>query len=55
MKPKLALWMLTFFVPAASAADITCNAGAASIPFEQSRWRGGCCRSGSPRLTVGSA
>ncbi len=32
MKPKLALWMLTFFVPAASAADITCNAGAASIP-----------------------
>jgi hypothetical protein len=32
MKPKLALWMLPFFVPAASAADITCNAGAASIP-----------------------
>ena len=32
MKPKLALWVLPFFVSVASAADITCNAGAASIP-----------------------
>jgi hypothetical protein len=32
MKPKLALWMLPFFVPAVNAADITCNAGAVSIP-----------------------
>jgi hypothetical protein len=33
MKPNLALWMLPFFVLAASAADITCTAGAASIPI----------------------
>jgi hypothetical protein len=32
MKPKLALWTLLLFVPAARAAAITCNAGAASIP-----------------------
>ena len=32
MKPKLALWGLLLFVPAARAAAITCNAGAASIP-----------------------
>jgi hypothetical protein len=32
MKPILALWVLLSFVPAASAADITCNAGVNSIP-----------------------
>ena len=33
MKPKLALWTLLLFVPAASAAAITCNAGAALSRF----------------------
>jgi hypothetical protein len=32
MKPNFAFWMLPFVVLAASAAEITCNAGAASIP-----------------------
>ena len=32
MRLKLALWLLPVFIPAASAAEITCNAGAASIP-----------------------
>ena len=32
MRLKLALWLLPVFIPGASAAVITCNAGAASIP-----------------------
>lgn len=32
MRLKFALWMLTVLTPMASAATITCNAGAASIP-----------------------
>ena len=32
MRLKLALWMLTALTPMASAATITCNAGAVSVP-----------------------
>jgi hypothetical protein len=32
MRLKLALWVLPVLVPTASAVEITCNAGAASIP-----------------------
>ena len=55
MKPILALWMLPFFVPAATAADITCNAGVTSIPvFDPSNTSGAVgdytldCTGGTP-------
>jgi hypothetical protein len=58
MKPTLALWMLPVFVPAATAADITCNAGVTSIPvFNPSSTSGAVgdytldCTGGTPGTT----